>query len=182
MLVLITLQKLAASSIAAIRNALHKRRTMLADVVRRTNGTTSVELPDEEQATFDELAVAEEALPGSAAVLLMGDEIQRLDELIALGDAIAQETKIERLLRMIGEEFGPDEPILLFTEYKATQLLIVNALHRRFGFGLATFINGDERLDGLQQASGEANRLALFVISGAGRQKIGQRAGAERAM
>jgi hypothetical protein len=157
-LVLITLQKLAASSIAAIRNALRKRRTMLANLVGRSN--ESVPLPDHEQATFDDLAEAEEALPGSAAVLLMEDEIQRLDELIALADAIVRETKIERLLQMIGEEFGPDEPILLFTEYKATQALIINALHRRFGFGSATFINGDERLDGLEQASGSAKAVS----------------------
>jgi ERCC4-related helicase len=159
MLVLITLQKLAASSIAAIRNALRKRRAMLADIVSRSNGATFVTLPDDEQATLDELAEAEETLPGSAAVLLMEDEIQRLDELISLGDAITRETKIERLIQMIGEEFGPDEPILLFTEYKATQALIVNALHRRFGFGSATFINGDERLDGVDQASGEARTI-----------------------
>ncbi len=158
MLVLITLQKLAASSIAAIRNALRKRRTMLANLVGRSN--ESIPLPDDEQATFDDLAEAEEALPGSAAVLLMEDEIQRLDELIALADAIVRETKIERLLQMIGEEFGPDEPILLFTEYKATQALIINALHRRFGFGSATFINGDERLDGLEQVSGSAKTIS----------------------
>lgn len=160
MLVLITLQKLAASSIAAIRNALRKRRTMLADVVKRSNDPAPVSLPGDEQATFDDLSEAEEALPGSAAVLLMEDEIHRLDELIALADAIVQETKIERLLQMIGEEFGPDEPILLFTEYKATQALIVNALHSRFGFGSATFINGDERLDGLEQASGAAKTVS----------------------
>ncbi len=160
MLVLITLQKLAASSIAAIRNALRKRRTVLADVVKRSSEPASVALLDDGQATFDDLAEAEEALPGSAAILLMEDEIQRLDELIALADAIAQETKIERLLQMIGDEFGPNEPILLFTEYKATQALIVNALHRRFGFGSATFINGDERLDGLEQAEGEAKTVS----------------------
>jgi len=160
MLVLITLQKLAASSIAAIRNALRKRRTMLADLITRSNENASVSLPDDEQATFDDLAEAEEALPGSAAVLLMADEIQRLDELISLADAIVQETKIERLLQMIDEEFSPNEPILLFTEYKATQALIVNALHRRFGFGSATFINGDERLDSLEQASGAVKTIS----------------------
>lgn len=160
MLVLITLQKLAASSIAAIRNALRKRRAMLADLVNRSNETGSVSLPDDEQTTLDDLSEAEEALPGSAAILLMEDEIQRLDELVALADAITQETKIERLLQMIGEELGPDEPILLFTEYKATQAFIVNALHRRFGFGSATFINGDERLDGLEQSSGEAKTVS----------------------
>jgi ERCC4-related helicase len=160
MLVLITLQKLAASSIAAIRNALRKRRTMLAEVVQRSSEHAPVSLPDEEQATFDDLSEAEEALPGSAAVLLMEDEIHRVDDLITLADTIILETKIERLLQMIGEELAPGEPILLFTEYKATQALIVNALHRRFGFGSATFINGDERLDGLEQASGPAKTVS----------------------
>ena len=84
----------------------------------------------------------------------MEDEIRRLDELIALSDEITSETKIERLLEMISTEFAADEPVLLFTEYKATQTLVINALQRRFGFGSAAFINGDERLDGVQQASG----------------------------
>lgn len=154
MLVLVTLQKLAASSIAAIRNALRKRRVMLANIVSRSNGDASIALPDEEQATFDDLAEAEEALPSSAAVMLMEDEIQRLDELVALSEGVANETKIERLLEMIREDFAAEEPVLLFTEYKATQALVVNALHRQFGLGSATFINGDERLDGLEQASG----------------------------
>jgi SNF2 family DNA or RNA helicase len=154
MLVLVTLQKLAASSIAAIRNALRKRRVMLADAVSRSNGEATVALPDEEQVTFDDLAEAEETLPSSAAVMLMEDEIQRLDELVALSEGISNETKIERLLEMIREDFATEEPVLLFTEYKATQALVVNALHRQFGFGSSTFINGDERLDGLEQASG----------------------------
>lgn len=159
MLVLITLQKLAASSIAAIRNALRKRRIMLAEAVNRSNGAASVVLPDDEQATLDDVAEAEETLPTSAAVMLMEDEIKRLDELIALSEGISNETKIERLLLMIQEEFAAEEPVLLFTEYKATQSLVVNALHRQFGFGSATFINGDERLDGVEQASGAARTV-----------------------
>ena len=153
MLVLTTLQKLAASSLAAIRSALRKRRTMLADIVERSGGGASIELPSE-GATLDDVAEAEEVLPETAAVLLMEDEIRRLDELVALSEKIVAETKIERLLAMLQEEFPADESVLLFTEYKATQALVVNALHRRFGFGSATFINGDDRLDGVAQASG----------------------------
>ncbi len=78
---------------------------------------------------------------------------------MGLSEGIAKETKIERLLEMIPKDFAPDEPILLFTEYKATQALVVNALHRQFGFGSATFINGDERLDGLDQATGGAKTV-----------------------
>ena len=159
-LVLITLQKLAASSIAAIRNALRKRRAMLAKAVRWSDGAESVDLPDDAEATFDEIAEAEEALPGRATITLMGDEIQRLDELIALSEGIAVETKIERLLSMISEEFPAEESVLLFSEYKATQALVVNSLHRCFGFGSATFINGDDRLDGVAHSSGSLKTIS----------------------
>ena len=155
MLVLTTLQKLAASSIAAIQNALRKRRDLLAETVNRSNGTASVSLPEDDLGTLDDLAEAEEALPGSAAIMLMKDEIHRLDELIGLSQTVNRETKITRLLDMIDREFRPDEPVLLFTEYKATQALIVNALNRRFGFDCSTFINGDERLEGLKHPSGD---------------------------
>ena len=154
MLVLITLQKLAASSIAAIRNALRKRRAMLEQSVRRSESGASVEIPDDVEASLDEIAEAEEALPGRTTITLMEDEIHRLDELIDLSEGISVETKIECLLSMIGEEFPSEESVLLFSEYKATQALVINALHRYFGFGSATFINGDDRLDGLAQATG----------------------------
>ena len=155
MLVLTTLQKLAASSIAAIRHALENRRSMLATVVGRTDGagTATFDAPDE-QPTLDDVAEAEEALPGSADILLLKDEIQRLDELLALGENVVAETKIERLVALIRDELPASEPVLLFTEYKATQALVVNTLHRQFGFGSATFINGDDRLDGLEQTRG----------------------------
>ena len=88
MLVLTSLQKLAASSIVAIRNALRKRRVMLAAKVGQTHVDASVHLPDDEQATLDDVAEAEEHLPASAAVLLLRDEIRRLDELVELSEAV----------------------------------------------------------------------------------------------
>ena len=150
---------MAASSIAAIRSALQKRRARLADDVIRSTDTAPTEALNDEQMTFDEVAEAEEALPAKSAVTLMKDEISRLDELLQLSDEIVLETKIERLLVMIAQEFTSNEPILLFTEYKATQALVLNALHRRFGFGSASFINGDERLDGLEQPSGQTKSI-----------------------
>ena len=154
MLVLTTLQKLAASSIAAVRHALWRRRAMLAHVVGHAaaDGSAAVGAPDD-QATLDEVAEAEEALPGTAAIVLMKDEIERLDDLVALTDEVVAETKIERLVALVRDELPAAEPVLLFTEYKTTQALVVNALHRQFGFGSATFINGDDRLDGLEQAA-----------------------------
>lgn len=141
MLLLIALQKLAASSIAAITRALRRRRTMLANTV------LDATLPDTtEPETFDEIAEAEEARPSETAVLLMQDEIARLDEIIALSAEIHRETKIITLLELIEDELPEGEPVLLFTEYKATQALVYEALEARFGKGCAGFINGDERL------------------------------------
>ena len=82
------LQKLAASSIVAIRNALRKRRVMLAAKVSQTQVDASVHMPDDEQVTLDDVAEAEEQLPTSAAVLLLRDEIRRLDELVELSEAV----------------------------------------------------------------------------------------------
>ncbi len=165
MLVLITLQKLAASSIAAIRSALRKRRSMLAEIVRLSDGAAMVTLPDEEQTTLDDLAEAEEALPSSAAILLMTDEIRRLDELIALSDEVTSETKIERLLDMVGAEFPTDEPVLIFTEYKATQALVINALQRRFGYGSSAFINGDEHQRvGRLSRYGQKRPVSVYIL------------------
>lgn len=170
MLVLIALQKLAASSVAAVRSALLNRRTMLQAKLAPAGRSSShgpalhgegtgtnardVSLPVEDQATLDEIAEAEERLPGTAAVLLMRDEVDRIEELLALSEKIAAETKVERLIAMLDDEFPADEAVLLFTEYKATQALVLNALQRRFGFGSATFINGDDRLAGVEQGSG----------------------------
>lgn len=160
MLVLTSLQKLAASSILAIRSALQKRRNMLAAAVEKSDSEAAVHLPNTEQGTLDDAAETEERLPAAVAVLLLKDEIQRVDELVALSEAVTVETKVERLVAMIRDEFPAEEPVLLFTEYKATQALVVNALHRQFGLGSAAFINGDDRLDGLEQASGITTTVA----------------------
>lgn len=154
MLVLITLQKLAASSIAAIRSALEKRRAKLARLVEEHGrarpggeGLPNADDPDGEAAEI--------------AVELVSGEIERLDELIALSRRIGEETKITRLLDMIGSELPEGENVLLFTEYKATQALVVNALQDRFGHGTCVFINGEDRLDGVQDASGRPGTLTL---------------------
>jgi superfamily II DNA or RNA helicase len=152
MLVLITLQKLAASSIAAVRSALAKRRARLAGLTERARA-----LPEELAAAedLDEAAAREEAMPAAILIELMDDEVGRLDELAALAALVEGETKIGRLVNLIEAELPADESVLLFTEYKATQALVVDALHSRFGPGSCAFINGDERLDGIRGPAGQ---------------------------
>lgn len=152
MLVLITLQKLAASSIAAIRSALVRRRARLEQTADEARALATRE---EEGRTLDDRAADEEdRTPFAILAELMEGEMARLDELIALAEPIRQEHKIRRLVDLVEGELPPNEPVLLFTEYKATQALVVDALHERFGHGACAFINGDERLEELRRPDG----------------------------
>ncbi|ESR26343.1 DEAD/DEAH box helicase [Lutibaculum baratangense] len=180
MLLLITLQKLAASSIAAIRRALERRREMLA----RKAPLPSADLSVENGTTDDERAEAEEQRASEVTVTLMQDEIERLDEILALAAEIEEESKIRRLLDLIEERLEPDEPLLLFTEYKATQALVFETLERRFGKGCVGFINGDERLDIVSNGSPRALTVAREAAaadfnSGRARFLISTEAGGE---
>lgn len=151
MLVLITLQKLAASSIAAIRSALIRRRERMADTARRAR--EAIARPDDDE-TLDDRAARDEMMPLEYLAELMEGEVERLDDLVGLAVSIVAEEKIRALVDLIEGELPPNEPVLLFTEYKATQALVVDALHERFGHGTCAFINGDERLDAIRQPGG----------------------------
>ncbi len=121
MLVLITFRSWPRAQLRPSETRFGKRRGMLAELVRRSTAWPSVALPDEGQATLDDLADAEEALPVSPPSSLWRTRYADWMSWIALSDDIISETKIERLLAMIGTEFAADELSQLFTEYKATQ-------------------------------------------------------------
>ena len=154
MLLLIALQKLAASSIAAIRAALTKRRAKLADIAGQARKPAPAITEEDENETLDDRARADEEAWSKILAELMEGEIARLDELLELSKSIEQERKIERLVDFVEHEMPADEPVLLFTEYKATQALVVDALHARFGHGCCAFINGDERLEDVMRPDG----------------------------
>lgn len=151
MLLLIALQKLAASSIAAIRNALIKRRDKLAAIAENARATIAA---PEQPETLDDAAVQDEDAAARLLVELMNGEVSRLEELLELAEPIVHEQKIERLVRLIDSELPTDEPVLLFTEYKATQALVVNALHASFGHGCCAFINGEGKLSDVVRSDG----------------------------
>lgn len=124
MLLLIALQKLAASSIAAIRSALSKRRARLAELAESMRPPTATISDGDEDDTLDDRARADEEAWGRMMAELMDDEVARLDELLELAEPIRQERKIDRLVELIESELPQYEPVLLFTEYKATQAMV----------------------------------------------------------
>jgi ERCC4-related helicase len=163
MLVLIAMQKLASSSVAAIRRALRRRLERLIkgreDFERRLLERQEAELRRasvhyEELETEDTDAASklEEEL-ASSFIHLMADEEPRLRELLQAADEVAEETKVNKILSILDSQFA-DRPVLMFTEYKATQSLLMSALNRRYGDGCVTFINGDDVAEEVRDSGG----------------------------
>ncbi len=162
MLVLIAMQKLASSSVAAIRNALMNRLKRLRGPEQNSIKYCEkiAEYEDDIEAA-DLLAEAEEnSVEATASLKLMKDEQFALEALLEQANKVTSETKIETILEVLEKEY-PEESVLFFTEYKATQRLLLEALMKRYGMESTTIINGDERLDNVSCPDGRVGRLVV---------------------
>ena len=113
----------------------------------------------EETGDFDALSLLEEQIAEHETQrLLMEDEEPRLQALIQTADAVQRETTIAKILTMLEGPFS-GRTILFFTEYKATQALLMTELIRRFGDDCVTFINGDGAIAGVVDRRGQTQRL-----------------------
>ena len=126
MLTLISLQKLASSSVAAILRALRRRHERIGlalqsaeQVVRAYQGLLEV-------SDLDATSTGEESLGEWSGVLLMENERRRLEELIALAEKVKTETKIAAILQAVQQRYR-GRTILFFTEY-SNQGLSLNQL------------------------------------------------------
>ena len=134
-LVLIAMQKLASSSIAAIGRAFKNRlarirldrRNLNDSEKRRREIKEFLEIAedDTDQSLTDELQKLEETIAElSCDIQLMENEIPQLETLAHAAEAISSETKIETIIRVVEERFSGRQ-VLFFTEYKATQALLI---------------------------------------------------------
>ena len=160
-LVLIALQKLASSSVAAVRSALNTRLSRLRGIAEdyRKKCEAFDHEPDESSDELDR-ALREWAAEDNKGLLrLMENEIQHLEELIRAADEVLEETRVRRVTEVTESRFAGHQ-VLLFTEYKATQALVVSALMGKYGRESVGFINGDDRLDNVVLPSGEVVSLS----------------------
>lgn len=163
MLVVTALQKLASSSVAAVRSALSKRLRRLRDMAAKVEGmlSDSTDAARRLDRLGDDADSANAVLEDEIATMyleLMENECQRLSELITAADNVVVETKVATILNHV-RGLRPDESVLFFTEYKVTQALLLTSLWREFGGDSATFINGDEALLGVILQPGVARDL-----------------------
>ena len=158
MLVLIALQKLASSSIAAVVSALQTRIKRLGAEAAKSKS----ELASIDEGEGDEVQQALQRWlrdEKQARLRLAEDEGRYLNDLITAASQVETETRIVRIIEVIKQRFA-NEPVLLFTEYKRTQALVISALMAEFGQGVVGFMNGDDRLDGIGLPDGRLTQLA----------------------
>jgi SNF2 family DNA or RNA helicase len=170
-LVLVAMQKLASSSVAAISRALRGRLARIGEgrrqldefqALREARIRRLAECEEfERQGDLDALSRLEEEIAElSSELRLMENEEPRLRELVASAGKVVHETKIDRIVSILRNEFS-DRQVLFFTEYKATQSLLMSSLMREFGEASVTFINGDNRADEVVSPSGETRSITL---------------------
>lgn len=160
MLVLISMQKLASSSVAAIRRAIEGRMSRLEISRTRLVGMRQDHKEIEKYSDAenfcdqDRLNQLEEDISELTVELrLMEDEEPRLKELVDLANKVTEETKITEIINILKNQFS-ERSVLFFTEYKATQSLLMSALIKQFGSDCVTYINGDNEARGVIDSSG----------------------------
>ncbi len=156
-LVLIAMQKIASSSVAAIRAALARRLYKLNNEVDELRERFEAEYPPGVE-DADEIGALNRWM-NQQRFRLLEDELPHLKTLLEAAEQVEEESKIARIGEIIENQYR-DRSILLFTEYKATQALMVSTLMMRFGEDQVGFINGDDRLLGVRKPSGEEVTLS----------------------
>lgn len=174
--VMTTYRKLASSSIAAIERALLRRRDKLLGVVVDSVRPESFSSLEELDDAFKDGEDGEDDLEGlSDRVAAIGagvdpffvDELDMLDDLCVAAETVKQDDrKLGRFLTQIVDPlYSRDVKLLVFTEYRATQDYLVDALERRYSNCVVCQINGGMNLAEKRRNIDAFNESARFMVS-----------------
>lgn len=157
-------RKLAASSVAAIHVALERRLARLRGQISKEFAEAA--LDDRFEGEMEEFQLEE--APRKA---FFEHEEELLAELVA-GSRNLMESDVKRdtFMNQLVEgvlQANPDEKILVFSEYRATQEWIVTALRDRFGADSAVCLHGSMAISERREAIDAFNELdgAQFMVS-----------------
>ncbi len=164
MLVLIAMQKIASSSIAAVCSALKNRRKHISKVADKESKIYRLQNMYDEavnDVSGDEVATVSVICAETAVnTRLFENEVDALNDLIQAAEQIEEESRIVALVNLL-QTFPEELSVLLFTEFKVTQSLVVSSLIEAFGEETVTFINGDNALPEVAYPNGDKKRVAV---------------------
>ncbi len=164
--VMTTFRKLAASSTAAIERSLGNRVAKLT--VESQTHAASLKATGHAEEADARFVESDETVTGEATEFFRG-EIEALESLILkAGALVATDSKVvnlfERVLPSILEK-QPDRKVLIFTEYRSTQEVLVRGLRRRFGADKVGMIHGGQDLKERRAAVDRFNNDCQFLVS-----------------
>lgn len=158
-------RKLAASSAAAIHQALRRRRERLQRKFEEDgfDPEALVELDARYEGEYEELAAAGSATEFFAGELALVDQMIEKARRLLDHDAKLQ-AFVEQMLALIHARHGA-EKILIFTEYRATQSYLQKALEEEFGEGCVELIHGGQKHEERRAAIERFEDTGRFLIS-----------------
>jgi superfamily II DNA or RNA helicase len=153
-------RKLAASSVAAIERALIRRMERIRNASFEAG-----------QSSFDDGRFEgefEERQVGDAQEFFAGEQA-RIQELLLLVQALRQDDRklaafMERIIAPIRTR-NAGERVLIFSEYRATQDYLCEALEARYGVGSVALINGSMNVDERREAIRLFEEEGRFLLS-----------------
>lgn len=161
-LLLTAIQKIASSSVAAIASTLRKRLEqlhiqqdryddvdeMLQHLREKQRESIEIGFTTEEGDIVSEYNTLEQQLVELQKTIKLSAQHEEvfIKQLLELADDVEFESRIKIILNTIENEYA-GKSILFFTEYKATQALLVSEIVRNYGETSVVFINGDGKLD-----------------------------------
>ena len=174
--VMTTYRKLASSSISAIERALQRRRARLLGHVDGNADRMALSRFEELQDPFEEGEDGQDDLADlSDEVSALGggvnpffrNELRMLDELCSAARVVkADDRKLEEFLTSIVDPaHDSGRRLLIFTEYRATQDYIVEALRQRYANSGVCQINGSMDLAEKRRNIDDFNDYAQFMVS-----------------
>ncbi|MCK2183595.1 helicase-related protein [Halomonas getboli] len=159
-------RKLAASSVAAIHQALINRLHRLDNEKGNSFDIAQKKEDSRYQGEEEEAQVA--LLPGNEEEFFSGER-ELLEELISSAERLKEkDLKLNSLMDTIIHKIlnnSPGERILIFTEYRATQKYLKTALREKFGPDTVQLIHGGMSLDERSEAIHSFQNLGQFLIS-----------------
>ena len=174
--VMTTYRKLASSSIAAIERALERRRARLTGDLNKNAGQMALARFEELQDAFEEGDDGEDNLAeladevatlGTGVNPFFDNELRMLDDLCSDAKIVkADDRKLAEFLTSIVDPIHHSgRKLLVFTEYRATQDYLVDALQHRYTDSGVCQINGSMDLAEKRRNIDSFNHSAQFMVS-----------------
>ena len=174
--VMTTYRKLASSSVAAIERALQRRRDRLTGKIHDEPIQMTLPLLGELQHAFEDGEDGEDDLVrvsdqvsalGNGVNPFFENELLMLNDLCSTAQLVkADDQKLKKFLSSIVDPVhNSGRKLLVFTEYRATQEYLVDALQQRYANSGVCQINGGMDLSEKRSNIDRFNDSAMFMIS-----------------